>query len=56
MDFNEFIFCTKAKLIMQGFSVKELRKVIGVIDGSHISIKAPAINQENYLYLSCKRK
>ena len=48
MDFNKFIFCTKAKLIMQGFSVKELCKVIGVIDGSHRS-------QENYLYLSCKR-
>lgn len=39
----------EARKIMQGFSVRGLRKVIGAIDGSHISIKAPVKNQENYV-------
>lgn len=35
--------------VMAGFSGKGLPKVIGAIDGTHISIKAPSKNQENYL-------
>lgn len=38
-----------SKKFMAGFGVKGLQKVIGAIDGTHISIKAPAQNPENYV-------
>ena len=39
----------EAKVIMEGFGVRGLPKVIGAIDGSHLSIKAPVKNPENYV-------
>ena len=39
----------EAKVIMKGFGVRGLPKVIEAIDGSHLSIKAPVKNPENYV-------
>ena len=39
----------EAKVIMEGFGVRGLPKVIGAIDGSHLSIKAPIKDPENYV-------
>ena len=39
----------EARKIMKSFSSRGLKKVIGAIDGTHIGIKAPAKNPENYV-------